>query len=183
MNMETEKTILERRSVREYEDKKVPEDIVAKLLKSGAMAPSTMDKQPCRFIVITNQDKIKELSKKVKEKLSGVSILSKFFEARKSLEDPIFYSAPLLILIVAEKNDWAPINCSLAAQNMMLRAYDMGLGSCFIGFLRYLKDDTETIRSLGVEDNQEIFCPLIFGYPKELPEQKIREAKVQNKIV
>ena len=177
--MELEKAINGRRSVREYQDKEVPESSVKELLSAGAMAPSAMNKQPCHFIVISSQKKMGELSEKVK---SILGMEERLAQRMKSKEDVIFYSAPLLIAIVAEKNDWAAADTSLAAQNMMLRAYDLGLGSCFIGFANSLNRDRETLRSLGMEDSQEIFCPLIFGYPKAWPAPKIREAKIQKRI-
>jgi len=180
--METEKAIHGRRSVREYQDKLVPEEIIQKILKAGAMAPSAMDSQQCRYIVITDKAKIRELSDKVKIRAGALGLGMRFAERMKLKEDVIFYGAPLLIIIVAEKGDWASIDCSLATQNMMLQAYDLGLGSCFIGFATMLKDDRETLRGLGIKDSQEIICPLIFGYPKEWPHPKSREAKVQKRI-
>ena len=180
--MELEKAINGRRSVRGYLEKPVPDEVVQAILKAGAMAPSAMNVQPCRFIVITDRNKIRELSDKVKEKAGLLGVGLKIAESLKVKEDVIFYGAPLVILIVAGKNDWAAIDCSLAAQNMMLRAYDLGLGSCFIGFAMSLKSDRETLRSLGINDSQELYCPLIFGYPKNWPHPKVREPKVQKEI-
>ena len=180
--METEKAILGRRSVRGYEPKTVPEEVIQQILKAGAMAPSAMGREPCRFIVIEDRKKIREISDKVKDKAGLLGFGARMAERAKVMEDAIFYGAPLLIFVVAEKNEWATIDCSLAAQNMMLRAYDLGLGSCFIGFATLLKDEKETLRGLGIKDNQELYCPLIFGYPKEWPHQKDREAKIQKRI-
>ena len=180
--METEKAILGRRSVREYEQKAVPEEVLQKLLNAGAMAPSAMGREPCRFIVIEDRSTIRKLSEKVKDKAGLLGFGARIAERARVMDDAIFYGAPLLVLIVAEKSDWAPIDCSLAAQNMMLRAYDLGLGSCFMGFMTLLKDDRETLRSLGIKDGQELYCPLIFGYPKNWPEKKERKAKIQGRI-
>jgi nitroreductase len=181
--METEKAILGRRSVREYQDKPVPEDAIAKLLKAGAMAPSAMDAQPCRFIVITDKAKIREVSDRVKSRLGVLGLGARIAERMKLKEDVIFYGAPLLIFIAAEKGDARAVDCALAAQNMFLQAYDLGLGSCFIGFASWgLKEDKETLRSLGITDSQDLVCPLIFGYPKSWPHGKNREPKIQNRI-
>lgn len=180
--METEKAILGRRAVREFEDGAVPDNVIKQILKAGAMAPSAMDAQPCRFIVITDRNKIKELSDKVKEKMGVLGHKSKHAGIRKMKGDTIFYGAPCLILIVAERGTWTEIDCALAAENMMLRAYDLGVGSCFIGFATVLKYDRITLRKLGIKDSQELYCTLIFGYPKKWPKSKIREAKVQKII-
>ena len=178
--MELLDTILNRRSVREYQDKPVPEKLINDLLKAGAMAPSAMDRQPCRFIVITNKEKIRELSDKVKIQGGLLGSVGKYAEQFKLKEDVIFYGAPLLIFIAAEKG--RSLDCALAAQNMMLRAFDVGLGSCFIGFANMLNDDRETLRGISITDSQELFCPLIFGYPKKTPHAKTREAKIQKRI-
>lgn len=178
--MDVEKAIIGRRSVRGYHDKPVPEGLVAKLLKAGAMAPSAMDKQPCRFIVITDRKKIRELSEKVKAKAVALGFGERLAARMKEMDDAFFYGAPLLIIIVAEKGDFAETDCALAAQNMMLQGYELGLGSCFIGFANMLADDKETMRSLGLRDGQRPYCPLIFGYPKEWPKPKDREAKTQD---
>lgn len=167
--------------MRSYLDKPVPQEVVEKILKAGAMAPSAMDKQPCRFIIISDKGKIKMLSEKVKGKIASSGLLAGFAARMKSDQDVIFHGAPLLILVVAEKNEWAAIDCSLAAQNMMLQGYDLGLGSCFIGFARIFLD-SGALGEVGVSKTQELFCPLIFGYPKEWPKPKDREANVQKRF-
>lgn len=180
--MELEVCINNRRSIRTYEDKPVPEELIEKLLKAGAMAPSAMNLQPARYIVITNKEAIRGFSDKVKEKAGILGFGARLAERAKIKEDVIFYGAPLLILIVSKKGEWENTDCALAAQNMMLCAHDLGLGSCFIGFANLAKDDREALRKLGVEDSQELQCALIFGYPDETPHEKKREAKVQNRI-
>ncbi len=178
--MEAEECILSRRSVRAYQDKAIAEEEIKKILKAGAMAPSAKGIHPVRYIVITNKDKIKELSGKVKEALSAEG--GKYAERAKTDEDIIFYGAPLLILLVGDKEKWTKTDCALSAENMMLQAQDMGLGSCYIGLMNRIGDDRETLGTLGIEGDQELYCPLIFGYPEEWPQEKEREPKVQNWI-
>lgn len=180
--MELEEAIMGRRSVRDYETRPIPEETIGQILKAGAMAPSAMDAQPCRFIVIENRQRMLEVAEKIKQRLGALGFGARLAERARIKPDVIFYGAPLLILVVAEKSDWAETDCALAAQNMMLRAYDLGLGSCFIGFMKVLKDDRETLRALSVKDSQELYCPLIFGYPRKWPEPKEREAKIQSRM-
>jgi nitroreductase len=178
--METERAILGRRSVRAYEDKAVPEDVVQQILKAGAMAPSAMDAQPCRFVIIADRERLKEMSDYAKSKLGMFG--PRFAKRVKMKEDVIFYGAPLLVLIVAEKGTWTDVDCALAAQNMMLRAYDLGIGSCFIGLAKSLRDNRDMLRSIGIDDSQELYCSLIFGYPKKWPEPMVRDARIQKRI-
>ncbi len=178
--MELEECITHRRSVRSYQDKPVPEEDIQKLLKAGAMAPSARNLQPVRYIVITNKEKIKDLSGKVKEALSSLG--DKYGKRAESEEDLIFYEAPLLILLVGDKEKWTKNDCALAAENMMLRGYELGLGSCYIGLMNKIEEDRETLSSIGIDEGQQLYCPLIFGYPTQWPPPKTREAKIQKRI-
>ena len=73
--METSKAIFGRRAVRDYTVKPIPESEIKAILLAGAMAPSAMDAQPCRYTVITDKGKIRELSDKAKKKAGAFSIL------------------------------------------------------------------------------------------------------------
>jgi nitroreductase len=168
-----------RRSVRNYKAKQISDSVIKELLKAGAMAPSAEDLRPCRFVVIKNRDRIRELSDAVKETL-GSDVLEELAADTPMKEDVIFYGAPLLILIFAESGIFRETDCALAAQNMMLRAYDLDVGSCFIGWANVLRERRDILRSLGVKEQQDLYCALIFGYPKEWPKPKDREAEVVN---
>lgn len=178
--MELIDAIKGRRSVRAYLDKPVEKEKIDRLLEAGAWAPSAMNGRPWRFTVITDKKRIAELSDEVKKSLGALGMGLRAAEMMKIKEDIIFYGAPLLIIISAKKDDkWQKIDCGLAAQNMFLAAYGMGLGSCYIGFACSLNSRPEVVKELGVPGGHEIVAPLIFGYPKEWPKPKgAREAKV-----
>lgn len=180
--MEVEKAIMGRRSVRSYETKPIPDETLGKILKAGAMAPSAMNAQPCRYILIENRQRMLEIAEKVKNKMGVLGMGARMAEKAKLSPDVIFYGAPILILIVADKGNWSETDCNLAAQNMMVRAYDLGLGSCYIGLMNLIRDDRETMKELGLKEGQELYCPLIFGYPKKWPEAKEREPEIQKRI-
>jgi len=171
-----------RRSIRKYTGKPVTKEVIGQLLSAAVMSPSAMDREPWRFVVITDKAKIKELSDAVKRLTPLQGLAQKFVERMTSREDLIFYSAPLLILIVAQKDyKWAHLDCGILAQTMFLAAKSFGLGSCFIGFARALNNDHELLRSLGVPEGDEIVAPLIFGYQAE--EKKAPERKFEDKVL
>ena len=178
--MDIEECIKGRRSVRNYLDKPVEKEKIEKLLNAGSMAPSAMNRQPCRFTVIESKEKIKELSDKTKKNLGLLGLGLNIAEIIKVKEDIIFYNAPLLIIISApkEKDGWGKIDSALATENMMLAAYGMGLGSCYIGFARSLNNEKEVLKELGIPEDYEIISPLIFGYPKEWPRHKEKKLKI-----
>jgi nitroreductase len=94
----------------------------------------------------------------------------------------VFYSAPLVVLIVSgKKGRWVRTNCALAAENMMLAAHSLGLGSCFIGRTDVIKKSGFPVESIGLDKKHSAEAALIFGYPKE-PVKNIPERKKDNII-
>ncbi len=180
-NNQVIETIKKRRSIRKYLDKKIPREIIEKLLECAAYAPSAMRVLPWNFIVIENKEKIRELSNKSKETLNLLGYGMKFAERVTSREDLIFYNAPLVIIITCDKNvKWRKEDTALAAQNMFLAAQSLGLGSCWIGLAQGLEKDEKTRKDLSIPENHEIIAVLIFGYPAEekpIPERKAKILK------
>ena len=181
--MELDLCIKGRRSVRSYLDRPVPKEIIDGLLDAAVWAPSGMNEQPWRFTVIQDREVIESLSRKTRELvMKSMPLPEELQAAFKSGRDVVFYGAPLLILISVLKNpDWRTVNlldCGLAAENMFLAAYQEGLGSCFIGFATALNQVPKVLAGIAIPEDHELMAPLIFGYPKEVPEAISRGAKV-----
>lgn len=171
--------IYKRRSIRSYKDKPVSKEDIKTLLSAAVMAPSAMNRQPWRFVVVESRDKIRELSRKVKKQMGLLGYGLRFTEIVKSRDDTVFYGAPLLVFVSAEKEDqWSRINCGIVAQTLFLAAYSLGLGSCYIGFANSLNNDNEALSDLGIPRGHEIIGALIFGYSSEEKETPAREPKV-----
>jgi nitroreductase len=78
----------------------------------------------------------------------------------------IFHGAKTLIVIYATRGRFNPNeDCCLAAENLMLAAYGMGLGTCPIGFARPWLELPEVKRELGVPGHYTAIFPLVVGYP------------------
>lgn len=142
------------------------------MLEAATYAPSAINIQPWKFTLLTNKDAMKHLSDTAKpallrmlpdvgdEGLAGI---------KKQLTNPqynIFYNAPLLIFVSGVKSPYAIYDCSMAAQNMMLAAYTLGIGSCWIGTAVGLANDPKVKAELGVPEDHEVHAAIIFGYPK-----------------
>ncbi|MCH8329147.1 MAG: nitroreductase family protein [Nanoarchaeota archaeon] len=176
---ETIKTIKERRSVRAYKDKPIEKEKINEILECGLMAPNARHLQPWKFIVVANKDLIKEIAKRIQDKVIDNPRYSFVKERAKTKEDAIFYSAPLVVFILGDKeNHWSVMDCSMAAENMMLAAKSLGIASCPIGMARFVKEEKDLVHKLGFDPNYELIITLVFGYPDEEPEVKERNKDV-----
>jgi nitroreductase len=182
--------IKSRRAIRSFEDKPVDEAAVQTLLEAATYAPSAINVQPWKFTIVMNKTEMKKLSDVAKPML--IRMLPDIGDEglvglKKRLSDPnynIFYNAPLLIFISGIKSPYAVYDCSMAAQNMMLAAYTLGIGSCWIGTAVGLANQPNVKADLGVPEDHDVHAAVIFGYPKggfpKAPEK--RPAQVLKKI-
>ncbi|ABZ84199.1 nitroreductase family protein [Heliomicrobium modesticaldum Ice1] len=169
--MELREVIYGRRSVRKYTAQKVERQQVEALLEAAVQAPSAMNSQPWAFVVIQDEGQLKAYSDQAKAMMLALCDGRPLFEKYRSLfTDPdynIFYDAATLIVVYAKPAGPNPtIDCALAAQNIMLAARDMGLGSCWIGFALGLFNDPAVKADLGVPEGCQAVAPLIVGYPQ-----------------
>ncbi len=184
--------IKQRRSIKKYKDKKIPRKLIDEIIEAGRYAPSSHNSQPWRFIVITNKKKIKELSNYIKDwfkKRVKLALLIGLFNkkikeelevARKRLvnQDLFFYDAPVLVLVCAKPGRFAKVDCACAAQNMMLAARSLEIGSCWIGFADMaVNKNRRLMNKFGVPKHYKIMAHLIFGYPVKFPENAFERKK------
>lgn len=174
-NLNVIDAIYARRSVRQYTGRKVSRQAVEELINAAIQAPSAMNKQPWAFVVIQDPALLQKVCHQAKELLMKSSIWRKQSEhGRAPFADAdfdIFYGATTLIVICAEKNGFEPVgDCYLAAENLMLAATAMGLGTCPIGFARDVLQSEMFRKDLGIPSQYDPVLPLIVGYPKILSE-------------
>jgi nitroreductase len=166
--MDLDVCIKGRRSVRCYSDEPVSNAQIDAVLEAGVWAPTGMAREPWRFIVIEDRKLISYVSEETK--LVVQQMMPPAAERFKTKEDIICYNAPVLILICSEKNpQYSSLNlldCVLAAQNMFLKAYELGLGTCYMGFVSYLNRKPDVLKKIGVPENFELMVPLILGHSK-----------------
>lgn len=139
--------IINRRSTRAFTDEAVDQDILKEIITAGLYAPSSKNKQLWHFTVIQNKDILNELNKDTKEavkkyggeKISSPDVLKAINAKANNESYDTFYNAPVAILISRDTNDaTSQDDCAAASQNMMLAAHSLEIGSCWIGFIKYL---------------------------------------------
>jgi nitroreductase len=148
--MDTFLAIASRRETRDYSARPIPDEIVRRILDAGRLAGSAKNRQPWRFLLVEDDS------------------------ARARLAEAVFeptnvQGARLVVAIVGRSG----LDTGRCAQNMLLTAWDAGVGSCPNG-----QRDPEAARAaLGLADGEELAIVLTFGYPahERHPERRTAE--------
>ncbi len=164
--------IFARRSVRLYKDQAIPGEMMEEIIKAGTAAPSGSNSQPWRFVVVTDKgmrEKLAKLAAPRVEKWLEQYANEQFKMLRKRLAsnnaDTVYYGAPAIVFVMG-KGRTAQFDCSMACENMMLAARSMDIGSCWVLFGQLVIDDAEVKKMLELKDDEKVYGPIIFGYPK-----------------
>lgn len=168
--MDVMEAIYQRRSVRAYTDQPVDKAAIEALIKAATQAPSSMNEQPWAFAVVQNATQLAQWSERIKayvlKRLKPGSPLATY---RDMISDPaydVFHRARTLIIICARPDAHnGEEDCCLAAQNLMLAACAMGMGTCPIGFARPWLGQARIKQSLGIPDDYVPVFPVVVGYP------------------
>lgn len=149
------KTIQTRRSIRQYRAPGVSKSDLQTILTAGMYAPSAMNKQPWEFLVIQEPALLKQITQ--------VHPYADFV-----------IEAGTAILLCQNKQQafgaYGPIDCALAAQNIMLSAHALGYGTCFCG----VWPDTERMNAFSTTFNLptgvEVIGLIALGTPADQPD-------------
>ena len=140
--METYLAIASRREVREYSERSVPEELRIRIIEAGRVAGSSVNRQQWRFILIEDRELLDRLADLV--------------YAPSNLR-----GADFAIAVAVHGKGPIQFDAGRAAQNMMLAAWDAGVGSCPNGM-----PDREPVRdALGLGEGEEVVTILSLGYP------------------
>lgn len=171
-------TIMHRRAIRRFETRQIEESALQQILQAGLYAPSAGGRQGVIFAVCQERA-VNERLGRIKRANSNphmataTSYVSK--EQPSIADDPkltnAFYGAPTVITMFAPKNFlFAAEDCAVAAENMMLAADALGIGSCYIGQGWTAFADPygqEILRQWGIRTDYYAVMQLLLGYPRE----------------
>jgi len=165
--MDVKKAIETRKSIRKYLDKKVPEEIIESLIESARLAPSGNNVQPSRYLIISDN--------KVKEELRKNNVFVQNW----------VYSSPVLIFCFADpgvynkqikgrddSNEMRALrDLSIASSYLVLRATELKLGTCYIGW----RDEKKIKEIFSAPKNYILPYVISVGYPNENPPARSRK--------
>ncbi|MFW9881603.1 MAG: nitroreductase family protein [Candidatus Thorarchaeota archaeon] len=159
------KLLRSKRSIRQYKNKKVPKEVIEKIINCIRYAPTAMNKRSLKCLVISDDQKINEFIDSIIKAIEEDEDRELYKKKREKGIDPFFHKAPH-ILILHSNNKWDNTNATIAITYAMLGAETLGMGSCWIGGVQiFLNEKKQIMKNLfGIED--EIYGIMIFGYPK-----------------
>ncbi len=170
--------IMSRRSVRAYKDQAVPRELLEQVVECGINAPNAMNAQQWEVRVVGSKEWIKRATEAYKQSMKGTP-------GEKMIADPsfknMFRNAPAVIFIGHKPSKFTQVDCGLMAENMMLAAKSLGLGTvCMAGpVMFFLQPEGETfLKSLGFSEGYEPLICIGIGYADEEPAAKSRNKEV-----
>lgn len=164
--MDLFEAIKTRRSVRTYQDKPIEDEKLRFVLDAVRMAPSWANMQCWRMVVVKDRA--------TREKISDLSFVESYFSPKGYKSNPAkkaLAGAPVVIALCADPaqsgvlwdQNYYLVDAGIAAQNLMLAARGLGLGTVFVG----VYDEEKLKRLLNIPASIRIIGILPLGYPTE----------------
>lgn len=182
--MEAIDCIKTRRSIRKFSQEEVSFDILKKLVDCGRYAPDAFGSEPWEFMILKNKELIgKLLEDRVQQKEDPYAIDSRKYAEKEGIEKFEKVKMPLAMIAVCGDKKRCGYTGSLlcglsvAAENILLSAHDLGLGACWLYVYDPDSPDTETRikKILKLPENILLLCFIIVGYPEiKLLPKKLR---------
>ena len=170
--------IMARRSVRAYKEQAVPRELMEQVLECGINAPNAMNAQQWEVRVVESKAWIDKATEAYKQSVKGTP-------AEKMATEPsfknMFRNAPAVIFIGHKPSKYTAVDCGLMAENMMLAAQSLGLGTvCMASPVMFLTQPAgaEFLSSLSFSEGYEPLICIGIGYADEAPAAKPRNKEV-----
>jgi len=152
--------IQERTSIRSYKNVDIEEDKIRKMLEAARQSPSARNRQLWKFIVVKDP----KTRKKLAEAANGQAFVS---------------DAPVVIVACGTETDYIMscgqyayiIDVSIACAYMLLEAYELGVGSCWLGSFK----EAEVKKVLNIPKHVRVVAMIPFGYPDSPTVKKHRK--------
>lgn len=166
--MKLYEAILSRRSIRQFKSQAVSREILEKLVNAARLAPSAANIQPLEFLVVDEE----EVRRKIFSCLRWAAYIAPQGNPRPGHE-PMAYIVILVNTGIKEKG--YEYDAGAAIENMILAAWDQGIGSCWL--LSVERDKIQDV--LKIPETHKIDSVLALGYPDEEPAVEVMEDSIK----
>ncbi len=160
--------VQKRRSVRNYRPDPVPREMIESCVEAARFAPSASNTQGWRFFVLEGELK----ARLVKEAMGGIVVPNRF-----AVGAPVIAALAMKLDIVThrlgagiKRIDYHLIDAGIAGEHFVLRAAELGLGTCWIGWF----DKKAVKRLLDIGSNWDVPALITVGYAAEEPKPRGR---------
>ncbi|TGE39364.1 nitroreductase family protein [Desulfosporosinus fructosivorans] len=182
------KNMIERHSIRKYKTEQVDETTLQQILEAGLYAPSAGSRQSAMIGVCHNPALIKVLGKYNAASFKGrVSTSTAYIsnDHPSIADDPSigdgFYGAPVLLTLFGPRNFlYSEADCCVMAQNIMLAAHSLGVGSCFVARARETfsgEEGQKLLRDWDIPTNYAAMVHITLGYSSSETAPKAKSRK------
>ena len=161
--------IMTRRSIRKYKPQPVGRDTIETIVRCGINAPNGMNRQPWEIRIVDSH-----------EYIDGITAICSAKDDRMGRDTTMvtmFRNAYTVIFVGAKNN--ANLDCGIMGENIVLAAWGMGLGTCFLGgpiaFMKNTPECKPYIDKLDFSEGTELIYAIAVGYPDESPVAKLRD--------
>jgi coenzyme F420-0:L-glutamate ligase/coenzyme F420-1:gamma-L-glutamate ligase len=182
------KVIRERRSIRRFADRPVSREDVKRLIEAARWAPSNHNRQPWRFVVLDEAERIQMLARKVQPeveaRLSALPVVASAHAAEFERHALFFAKAPVVLIVMhrqpinaaaavleglknGELVSGEPLSAAMAVENLLLAAHALGLGACVL--TAPLLAPMAFRQVLAIPAGYDLTCVVALGYPAETP--------------
>lgn len=156
---DTVRTLMERRSIRDFTAEPVPRNLLEVILQTGIHAPSGHNMQTWQFTVLRDPGKIRQLKQTAARTAAANKVYFYGFNEPKAL----------ILVTNDRRSHFKEVDSACAAENMMLAAQSFGLGSVWINALGPVSDEPEIralLDSYGIPKQHVVIATLAMGWPK-----------------
>lgn len=165
---DTLKVIANRYSCRDYQDKMIPNDILRAIAEAAIQAPSAVNRQPWRVIVVKNKELIRDMEAEAMSNLSSMEDKSTYNRIMER-GGKLFYNAPCMIIVAIDQSlyESAQIDCGILCENIALAATSLEVSNVICGLTRLVFSSNraeEFNKQLQFPDGFVFGCSVLLGY-------------------
>lgn len=191
--MDFNEVIKQRRSIRKFKNEPVPDNLIRELIDAGRLAPSGLNVQPWRYIVV----KSKEIREKIAQAISSSHAANSPILIICCIDMLTFSALPVRINELKEAGAFSgtnrensdfkdflenknidknllrinsALNAAISIDHILLKATDLGLGSCWLGVF----DESKIKEFTGLDERYYVTAVLAVGYPDQSPPPRPR---------